>query len=92
MALTDVGMATDGVVLVGDPDDEDDVERRRRVVEELRHDRLHPWGSIRFEYTQQNFFFLAMSGQKFLTVNERKPPRSPKMSLHPREVNKGPRP
>ena len=48
MAFTDVSMATDGVVLVGDPDDEDDVERRRRVVEELGHDRLHTWTSVCF--------------------------------------------
>ncbi len=42
MALADVGVAAERVVLVGDPHDQDDVERRRRVVEELRHDRLHP--------------------------------------------------
>ena len=48
MAFTDVGMATDGVVLVGDPDDEDDVKRRRSVVEKLRHDRLHTWASVCF--------------------------------------------
>ena len=34
-------MTANGVVLIGDPDDENDVERRRRVVEEFRHDRLH---------------------------------------------------
>jgi len=34
-------VTTDGVVLVGDPDDEDDVEGGRRVLEELRHDGFH---------------------------------------------------
>lgn len=41
MAFAGVGVAADGVVLIGQPDDEDDVERRGRVVEELRHDGLH---------------------------------------------------
>ena len=41
MALAGVRVAADGVVLIGQPDDEDDVESRRRVVEELRHDGLH---------------------------------------------------
>ena len=53
MAFTDVGMATDGVVLVGDPDDEDDVERRRRVVEEFGHDRLHTWARVYFIWIYQ---------------------------------------
>ena len=35
------GVAADGVVLVGDPHDQDDVESRGRVLEELGHDRLH---------------------------------------------------
>ena len=41
MAFTGVGVAADGIVLIGQPDDEDDVEGCRRVVEELRHDGLH---------------------------------------------------
>ena len=39
--LGDAGVTTDGVVLVGNPDDEDDVEGGRRVLEELGHDGLH---------------------------------------------------
>ena len=39
-------MAADGVVLVGDPDYEDDVERSGGVVEELRHYGLHAFESI----------------------------------------------
>ena len=34
-------VAADGVVLVGDPHDQDDVEGGRRVLEELGHDGLH---------------------------------------------------
>lgn len=41
VTFTGVGVAADGVVLIGQPDDEDDVEGRRRVIEELRHDGLH---------------------------------------------------
>ena len=41
MFLRDGGVAADGVVLVGHPHDEDDVEGRRRVLKELGHDGLH---------------------------------------------------
>lgn len=41
MSFSDGSMAADCVVLVRDPDYQDDVERSRRVVEELRHYRLH---------------------------------------------------
>lgn len=41
VALAGVGVAADGVVLVSQPHDEDDVEGRGGVVEELRHDGLH---------------------------------------------------
>lgn len=43
VAFAGVCVAADGVVLIGQPDDEDDVEGRGRVVEELRHDGLHAW-------------------------------------------------
>ena len=39
--LGNAGVTTDGVVLVGDPDDEDDVKGGRRVLEELGHDGFH---------------------------------------------------
>lgn len=42
MSLGDVGVAADGIILVRHPHDQDDVERRGRVVEKLRHDGLHP--------------------------------------------------
>ena len=42
MLLGDCRVAADGVVLIGDPNDEDDVEGGRRVLEELGHDGLHP--------------------------------------------------
>ena len=45
MSLADVSVAADGIVLVRDPHHQDDVEGRRGVVEELRHDRLHPYNS-----------------------------------------------
>ncbi len=41
VAFAGIGVAADGVILIGQPDDEDDVEGCRRVVEELRHDGLH---------------------------------------------------
>lgn len=41
MPFAGVGVAADGVVLVGQPHDEDDVEGCGGVVEELRHDGLH---------------------------------------------------
>lgn len=41
MPFAGVGVAANGVILIGQPDDEDDVKGRRRVVEKLRHDRLH---------------------------------------------------
>ena len=43
MALGDVGQAANGIELVGHPYNEDDIERRRIVVEELGHDGLHAW-------------------------------------------------
>ena len=43
--LTDVGVTADGVVLVSDPHDQDDVKRCRRVVKEFGHDGLHSCGS-----------------------------------------------
>ena len=43
VALADVGMATDGVVLIGNPHNQDHVEGRGRVVEEFRHDRFHSY-------------------------------------------------
>lgn len=36
-----VGVAADGIILIGQPNDEDNVEGRRRVVEKLRHYGLH---------------------------------------------------
>lgn len=41
VAFAGVGVAANGVILIGQPDDENDVESRCRVVEELRHDGLH---------------------------------------------------
>lgn len=41
MPFAGVGVAADGVVLIGQPDNEDDVEGCRRVIEELRHDGFH---------------------------------------------------
>lgn len=41
VAFAGVGVAADCVILIGQPDDKDDVEGRRRVVEEFRHDGLH---------------------------------------------------
>jgi hypothetical protein len=41
MFFGDGGVATDGVVLVGDPHDQDDVEGGGCVLEELGHDGLH---------------------------------------------------
>lgn len=41
VTLAGVGVAADGVVLISQPDDEDDVEGCGGVVEELRHDGLH---------------------------------------------------
>lgn len=41
MSFSYGSMAADCVVLVRDPDYQDDIERRSRVVEELRHNRLH---------------------------------------------------
>lgn len=35
MAFAGVRVAADGIVLIGQPDDEDDVKGRRRVIEEL---------------------------------------------------------
>lgn len=44
--LSEGGVAADGVVLVGNPDDEDDVECGGSVVEELRHYGFHAFVSI----------------------------------------------
>lgn len=46
MPLSDGGVAADRVVLVRDPHNEDDVESRCRVVEELRHYGFHACGQI----------------------------------------------
>lgn len=43
--LAGVGVAADGVVLVGQPNDEDDVECSCGVIEELRHYGFHTWGT-----------------------------------------------
>lgn len=43
VAFAGVGVTADGVVLIGQPHDEDDVEGRCCVVEELGHDGLHAW-------------------------------------------------
>lgn len=42
VALADVRVTADSVVLVSHPHRQDDVEGCRRVVEELRHDCFHP--------------------------------------------------
>ena len=47
VSLRDGGVAADGVVLVRHPHDQDDVERRVRVLEELGHDGLHAWKRTR---------------------------------------------
>lgn len=41
MTFAGVGVTADGIVLISQPDDEDNVEGRRRVIEELGHDGLH---------------------------------------------------
>lgn len=43
MPLARVGVAADGIVLVSQPHNEDDVESRGGVIEELGHDRLHAY-------------------------------------------------
>lgn len=43
MAFGERSVATDCVILVGHPHDEDDVEGGGRVVEELGHDRFHAY-------------------------------------------------
>lgn len=43
VSFTDVGMATDGVILVSNPHNQDDVECRRRVVKKLGHYSLHSY-------------------------------------------------
>ena len=43
MSFADVGVTADGVVLVGNPHGEDDVERCGCVVEELGHDGFHSY-------------------------------------------------
>lgn len=45
MPLARIGVAADGIVLVGQPHDEDDVEGSGGVIEELGHDGLHPCGT-----------------------------------------------
>lgn len=41
MSLGNNSVTANGIILIRHPDDEDDVERRRGVVEKFRHDRLH---------------------------------------------------
>lgn len=41
MTFAGVGVTADGIVLISQPDDEDNVEGCCRVIEELRHDGLH---------------------------------------------------
>lgn len=41
MSFTDVGMATDCIVLISYPDYEDDIECCSGVIEEFRHYRFH---------------------------------------------------
>lgn len=36
-----VGVTADGIILISQPNDEDNVERCRRIIEELGHDGLH---------------------------------------------------
>lgn len=48
--LAGVGVAADGVVLVCQPHDEDDVESSCGVIEELRHYGLHTWGHRGHQY------------------------------------------
>ena len=55
--LRDGRVTADGVVLVCDPDDEDDVEGRRRVLEELGHDGFHPWKAKNNKNTVYNVIF-----------------------------------
>lgn len=45
--LASVSVATDGVVLISQPHNEDDVECSGGVIEELRHDGLHACGRQR---------------------------------------------
>lgn len=40
---TDVGMTANGIVLISNPDNDNDVEGGGRVLKELGHDGLHPW-------------------------------------------------
>lgn len=42
MAFARVGVAADGIVLVGQPNDEDNVEGSGCVIKKLRHDGFHP--------------------------------------------------
>ena len=49
VSLADVSVTTDGIVLVRDPHHENDVEGSRCVVEELRHDRLHPCNNAQLQ-------------------------------------------
>ena len=50
MSATDGRVTADDVELIGDPDDEDDVERRRRVVKERRHYVLHACDATQMRY------------------------------------------
>ncbi len=61
VSLADVGVTTHGVVLIRDPHDQDDVERCGRVVEKLRHYRLHSCDSQLFTLLVFNIFSWAKS-------------------------------
>ena len=41
VTLADTRVTADGIVLISDPNDENDVEGCSCIVEELRHDRFH---------------------------------------------------
>jgi len=43
VALACVGVTADGIILVRQPNNEDDVEGSGCVIEKLRHDGLHPY-------------------------------------------------
>lgn len=47
MPLARIGVATDSIILVSQPHDKDDVKRSCGVVEELRHNGLHTYGTER---------------------------------------------
>lgn len=47
MPLARIGVATDSIILVSQPHDKDDVKRSCGVIEELRHNGLHTYGTER---------------------------------------------